>query len=89
MPLPDAGPPDARVCFGGFPFIVCFTTPPTGTIDVSMPTTFDTVTGTVTGTQLTCATPMSGGTGYCVLAANTITINASLRFVLRQHRRSR
>ena len=82
QPPPDAGPdapPDARVCFGTAPFTVCFTTPPTGAIDVSMATTFNTDTGTVTGTQLNCANPMSGGTGYCVLAANTITINQSLR----------
>jgi hypothetical protein len=84
---PDAPPPDARVCFGNSPFTVCFTTPPTGTIDVSIPTTFNTDTGTVigTGTQLTCATPTSGGgpggNGYCVLAANTITINQSLRAI--------
>jgi hypothetical protein len=78
---PDA-PPDARVCFGTAPFTFCFTTPPAGAIDVSMPTTFDTVTGTVgAGTQLNCATPRSGdeSNSYCVLAANTITINASLR----------
>jgi len=84
-PQPDAGlpdtPPDARVCFGTAPFAVCFTTPPTGNIDVSLPTTFDTVTGTVTGTQLNCVTPMSGGTGYCVVAADTINIGAPLRAI--------
>src|SRR5262245_838282 len=75
---PDA-PLDARVCFGTAPFTICFTAPPAGSIDVSMPTTFDTVNGTVMGTQLNCVTPMTGGTGYCVLAADTISIGAPLR----------
>ncbi|HEX3473859.1 MAG TPA: hypothetical protein VHT91_02395, partial [Kofleriaceae bacterium] len=84
LPPPDAGPdapPDARVCFGTAPFAFCFATPPAGSIDVSMPTTFDTVTGNMNGTQLHCATPTSGdeGNNYCVLAANTITISAPLR----------
>jgi hypothetical protein len=84
QPMPDAGPdapPDARVCFGTAPFALCFATPPAGAIDVSMPTTFDTVNGIVNGTQLNCATPRSGdeGNNYCVIAANTITINAPLR----------
>ena len=78
---PDVPPPDARVCFGTAPFTVCFTAPPTGAIDVSMPTTFNTDTGTVIGTLLTCTTPMSGGTGYCVLAADTINIGAPLRAI--------
>ena len=81
---PDAGsgaPADARVCFGTAPFTFCFMTPPAGALDVSMATTFDTVGGTMTGIQLNCATPKSGdeGNNYCVLAANTITINAPLR----------
>ena len=77
---PDT-PPDARVCFGTAPFTICFSSPPAGSIDVSMATTFNTDTGTVTGTQLNCAAPMSGGTGYCVLAADTITINQPLRAI--------
>jgi hypothetical protein len=84
QPPPDAGPgapADARVCFGTAPFTFCFMTPPAGAIDVSIPTTLDTVNGTMTGIQLNCATSMSGdeGNNYCVLAANTITINAPLR----------
>src|ERR1044071_3207525 len=77
----DTPPPDARLCFGAAPFTICFPAPPSGSIDVSMATTFDTVTGTVTGTQLNCSAPTSGGTGYCVIAANTITIGAPLRAV--------
>src|SRR5262249_19505366 len=50
-------------------------------INVSSATTFDTVSGTITGTPLTCTLPMSGGTGYCVLAADTITISAPLRAI--------
>jgi hypothetical protein len=73
--LPDAGP----VCFGSAPNTICFATRPTGSLEVAAPTTFDTVSGTVAGTQLTCATPMSGGTGYCVIAANTITVSSTLR----------
>src|ERR1041384_7471469 len=78
---PDAPPPDARVCFGTAPFTFCFMTPPAGAIDVSMPTILDTVAGTIAGTQLNCVSPKSGdeGNNYCVLAANTITINQPLR----------
>ena len=80
--LPDGPPPDAApVCYGAAPFSVCFATAPTGTIDVNVATTFDTVNGTVTGTSSTCVTPVSGGTGYCVLAANTITISSPLRAI--------
>jgi hypothetical protein len=78
---PDTPPPDARLCFGTAPFTVCFTTPPTGNIDVLLPTTLNTDTGMVMGTQLNCVTPMSGGTGYCVVAADTISIAAPLRAV--------
>jgi hypothetical protein len=73
--------PDARTCFGDDPFKVCFASAPTGAIDISTATTFDTVYGTISGTPLTCATPMSGGTGYCVLAARTIMISTPLRAV--------
>lgn len=83
---PDAGsPPDSRpsdagpVCYGSAPYTVCFANAPTGNLDIEMTTTFDTVNGTVNGTPLTCATPLIGGEGYCVLAANTITISSSLR----------
>lgn len=74
-------PPDARVCFGTAPYTICLAAPPTGTIDISMPTTFDTVNGTVTGTPLSCATTTSDTVGYCVLAANTITISSPLRAI--------
>jgi hypothetical protein len=84
--LPDGGlfdsPPNAgSVCYGAAPFTICFATAPTGTIDVGTSTTFDTGTGTSIGTQLSCATTMSGGALYCVVAANTITINSVLRAV--------
>lgn len=73
--LTEAGP----VCYGTAPFSVCFATAPTGRIEVAMPTTFDTASGTMSGTQLSCTTPTSGDLGYCVLAADTITIGAALR----------
>jgi hypothetical protein len=73
--------PDTLTCFGDDPLKLCFAPAPTGSINVSIATTFDTVNGTVSGTPLHCATPMSGGNGYCVLAANTITISAALRAV--------
>src|SRR5262249_5965098 len=78
---PDTLPADARVCFGAAPFTVCFTTPPIGSIDVSLAPTFTTDAGTVMGTQLNGGAPPSGGPGYCVIAADTITINQPLRAV--------
>jgi hypothetical protein len=82
QPPPDAGPLDApQACYGSAPYTVCFASAPTGNLDIAMPTTFDTVTGTMAGTQLNCTTPMSGGNGYCVLAANTINIGAPLRAI--------
>ncbi|HSR97104.1 MAG TPA: hypothetical protein VLM79_08650 [Kofleriaceae bacterium] len=71
----DVGAP----CYGPPPFTVCFATAPTRMIKVDTDTTFNTDTESSVGTQLTCATPMSGGTGYCVLAAETIIISAHLR----------
>ena len=85
--LPGAGGDDAgadtdgQFCYGSAPFSVCFAAVPTGTINIAMSTTFDTGTGVGNGTQLICTTPMSGGAGYCVLAAATITIDAPLRAV--------
>lgn len=73
--------PGTLTCFGDDPFKLCFASAPTGAIDVSTATTFDTVNGTISGTPLTCATPMSGGTGYCVLAAKTITVSTPFRAV--------
>lgn len=73
--------PNVPACFGDDPFKLCFTSAPTGVIDVPTATTFDTVNGTISGTPLTCATPLSGGTGYCVLAARTIIISTPLRAV--------
>ncbi len=81
--LPDGNPPDGNpadaglFCYGSAPHTICFASAPTGNLDVSTPTTFD----TVIGTALTCATPMSGGTGDCVLAASTITISSMLRAI--------
>lgn len=74
--LSDAGP----FCYGNPPYNpICFAAPPTGLVDVSKQTTFDTVSLKGTGTMLTCVTPSSGGDGDCVIAADTITINAPLR----------
>jgi hypothetical protein len=73
--------PDTLTCFGDDPFKVCFASAPTGTTHVSMATTFNTADGTGEGIPLNCATPMSGGSGYCVLAASTITISAPLHAV--------
>lgn len=76
----DAGI-DPRFCYGSAPFSVCFAAAPTGTINITTSTTFDTGTGLGNGTQLMCTTPMTGGAGYCVLAAATIAINSPLRAV--------
>jgi hypothetical protein len=78
--LPDGSPPDARTfCYGAAPFSICFASAPTGAIDINAATVFDTVTGTASGITLTCVPTLSGATGYCVLAANTISISANLR----------
>jgi hypothetical protein len=76
----DAAGGGGPFCYGTAPFSVCFATAPTGAIDVAAPTTFDTGIGSG-GTQLTCSNPLSGGTGYCVLAAGTITIGSQLSAV--------
>ena len=87
QPPPDGGsPPDAsQAHYGAAPFTVSFATAPTGTIDIDMPTTFNTDTGaSSTGIKLICAMPTSGGDGDCVIAAGTIIISSSLRAVGRK-----
>jgi hypothetical protein len=69
---PDA-PPDARVCFGTAPFTICLAAAPTKPLMIETATPLD------TGTSSMCVQTTSGGTGYCVIAATTITIDAKLR----------
>lgn len=79
--LPDGPPPDAQLfCYGSSIVRVCFDAPPSGPLMIAASaTTLDTGTGLSSGTQLICATPVSGGTGYCVIYATDITIGAKLR----------
>jgi hypothetical protein len=69
---PDA-PPDARACWGTF-VEVCFMAPPTNDITISAPTTWD------TSMDAMCSQvkPQAGGPELCVVAAQTIHVNARL-----------
>lgn len=72
---PDAAPDassDARLCFGTM-FPICLAAPPTQDM------TFDSATLLNTDTSGSCVATKSGGTGYCVLAARNISVNATLR----------
>lgn len=69
----DTPPPDAPLsCYGTAPISICFAAAPTGAQMYS---------GTIdTGSSSMCATNVvSGGSGFCVLAAGTITIDSKLR----------
>jgi len=66
-------PVDALVCYGTGIVKVCFASAPTQSLTITNPTTIDTMNSSM------CATTVSGGSNYCVLAATTITINAKLR----------
>ena len=57
---------DAAVCFGTAPFTICLAAAPTAPLVLSTATPFDTDLDACVGTT-------SGGTGYCVLAATTIS----------------
>jgi hypothetical protein len=72
-PLPDGGTPDgstvdARLCFGDAPFAVCLAAPPQGPLMLT--------TSINTDTSNLCVATTSGGTGACVVAGTTITVNS-------------
>ena len=69
---PDA-PPDGRACWGTM-VSVCFTTPPTNDRTISTATTLDT-SNAATCTQLQA---QAGGPELCIIAAQSIHINAAL-----------
>ena len=66
-----SGLPGAGACFGNF-LKICLAEAPT------MPFTISTAANVNTDSPL-CASVVSGGAGYCVIAATDITINATLR----------
>jgi hypothetical protein len=75
---PDGGattPPDAALfCYGTTGVVrVCYATAPTGTLQITAPTPLD------TDNDPLCVAPLSGGNGYCVVAAATIDIQDTLR----------
>jgi len=65
-------PPDAQACFGTDPFTICLRSAPTREVQFSGPFTINT-----TASDL-CAATISGGDGYCVIAATSITINGGI-----------
>ena len=72
------GPPaDASYCYGPSTFLMCFDTPPTGSLDLT--TTID------TGKLMTCAATLpaswtaAGQPDVCLLAYNDITIATGIR----------
>jgi hypothetical protein len=69
-------PADAALyCYGDGTVIgkICFAAEPTNTIAINAITTID------TGNSTMCEFPLSGGDGYCVLLAKTITVDSTLR----------
>jgi hypothetical protein len=78
---PDGSPPDGsmsdapsgQACYGTGMVQVCLAAQPTTPLPISSPMTIDTTSSPM------CAVTVSGGSGYCVLAATTITIEATLR----------
>ena len=74
-PSIDAVPPqvDAGTCFGTGIVKVCLATAPTGTVTYLNTTVFS------TDDPAVCAATVSGATTYCVIAATTITVDATLR----------
>ncbi|HET9619764.1 MAG TPA: hypothetical protein VFP84_00260, partial [Kofleriaceae bacterium] len=72
----DAGTPpiDASFCFGTTKLAtICYAAPPTGDLAITSVTTLN------TDTDARCGTPLSGGTGLCVVAAANIGIQSTLR----------
>ncbi len=65
--------PDAQFCYGTTSPTICLAAAPTAPLVIDMATTLD------TGTSPLCVPTVSGGGGYCVIAATTITIDATLR----------
>ena len=68
---PDA-PPDALFCYGTGVVKICLATPPTASFTTVVPTTINTTNASQ------CASVVSGGEGYCVIAATTITVGGVL-----------
>jgi len=68
-------PPDGRACFGSDPFAICLAKTPDMPFPVSSDMKIDTTSSSM------CAATISGGTGYCVIAATTISITAKLRAI--------
>jgi hypothetical protein len=75
---PDAPPDASSVCYGTVPFQICLAAAPTTALTIDVATSLDTGAGTSSGAVLRCAMTVSGATGYCVVAATAITINAKL-----------
>ena len=65
-------PPDAQACFGTAPFTICLRNSPGPAILFSGITSINTTTSDL------CVATVSGGDGYCVIAATSITINAGI-----------
>jgi len=66
-------PPDALICYGTSIVKICLASAPTQPLVISNLTTIDTMTSPM------CVATVSGGANYCVLAATSIMINATLR----------
>ncbi|HEX2687974.1 MAG TPA: hypothetical protein VHN14_15205 [Kofleriaceae bacterium] len=66
-------PSDGQACFGTGIVNVCLAVTPTQALTISDVTTIDTSDFTI------CAATVSGGSNYCVVAATSITVNATLR----------
>jgi hypothetical protein len=66
-------PPDAQACFGTAPFTICLRNSPGPAVLFSGITSIDTTVSPM------CVATVSGGDGYCVIAATSITVAAGIR----------
>lgn len=67
----SAGTIDAQTCFGKF-LRICFASAPSVPLTIAAPSMIDT-------DSPLCASVVSGGENYCVIAATSITVNATVR----------
>jgi hypothetical protein len=72
-PVIDSSPDAPQTCFGTGLLRICLASAPTGSLTISTTTPLD------TDNPQMCAQVMSGGTGFCVVAATTISVEATWR----------
>lgn len=74
---------DARLCYGTEPFTICLAAAPSKALMIETATTLDTDLPATLNPETSqgCTVTTSGDAGYCVVAATTITVGATLRAI--------